>query len=62
MVYFTEQRMRFKWSKGAQVTVNEEVKYFVDGRKLHVMDDSGKERTIKIVKQIINASPVKWAT
>jgi hypothetical protein len=52
MVYVTSERLRWRWSKGAQVTVNGEVKYYVDGRKLHVLDDSGKEHTIQIVKQI----------
>jgi hypothetical protein len=61
MVYVTQERLRWRWSKGAQVTVNGEVKYYVDGRKLHLLDDSGKEHAIQIVKQILkrkeNLSP-----
>jgi hypothetical protein len=52
MVYVTQERIRWRWSKAAQVTVNGEVKYYVDKRKLHVLDDMGKEHVIEIVKQI----------
>src|ERR1019366_3759012 len=48
MVYVTQERIRWRWSKAAQVTVNGEVKYYVDKRKLHVLDDSGKEHVIQI--------------
>jgi hypothetical protein len=52
MVFVTQERIRWRWSKGAQVTVNGEVKYYVDKRKLHVLDDMGKEHVVEIVKQI----------
>jgi len=52
MVYVTQERIRWRWSKAARVTVNGEVKYYVDGRRLHVLDDGGKEHVIEIVKQI----------
>lgn len=58
MVYVTQERIRWRWSKGARVTVNGEVKYYVDGRKLHVLDDIGKEHVIQIVKQIRKETPV----
>jgi len=61
MVYVTQERIRWRWSKAAQVTVNGEVKYYVDKRKLHVLDDSGKEHVIQIVKQIRKYAPASYA-
>ncbi len=52
MVYVTQERIRWRWSKGAQVTVNGEIKDYVDRRRLHVLDDMGKEHVIEILKQI----------
>jgi hypothetical protein len=51
-VYITSERLRWRWSKGAHVAVNEAVKYYVDGRKLYVLDNDGKEHTAEIVKEI----------
>jgi hypothetical protein len=50
-VYITSERLRWRWSKGAHVAVNEAVKYYVDGRKLYVLDNDGKEHTAEIVKE-----------
>jgi hypothetical protein len=62
MVYVTQERIRWRWSKAAQVTVNGEVKYYVDKRKLHVLDDGGKEHVIQIVKQIRKDAPASYAS
>jgi hypothetical protein len=51
-VYVTSERIRWRWSKGAHVAVNGTIKYYVDGRKLHVLDEDNKEHTIEIVKEI----------
>jgi hypothetical protein len=51
-VYVTSERLRWRWSKGAHVAVNGEVKYYVDGRKLHLLDNDGKEHSVEILKQI----------
>lgn len=64
-VYVTSERIRWRWSKGAHVAVNETVKYYVDGRKLHILDSDGKEHTAEIVKEIRKvpqtASPAAFA-
>jgi len=52
MVYVTQERLRWRWSKPAHVTVNGNVRYYVDGRKLHVLDDDEKEHVVEIIKQI----------
>jgi hypothetical protein len=51
-VYVTSERIRWRWSKSAHVVVNETVKYYVEGRKLHVLDIDGKEHTAEIVREI----------
>jgi hypothetical protein len=52
MVYVTSERLRWRWSKGAHVAVNGEVKYYAEGRKLHLLDDDGKEHSVDILKEI----------
>jgi hypothetical protein len=56
-VYVTSERLRWRWSKGAHVAVNGAIKYFVEGRKLHVLDDDNKEHSIEILKEIKKVSP-----
>lgn len=56
-VYVTSERIRWRWSKSAHVAVNGSVKYYVDGRKLHVLDDDDKEHTMEIVKEIRKIQP-----
>lgn len=55
-VYFTSERLVWRWSKGAHVSVNGTVKYYIEGRKIHLIDEDGKERSIEIVKTIIKPS------
>jgi len=57
-VYVTSERLRWRWSKGAHVAVNGSVKYYVEGRKLHILDEDGKEHAVEILKQIRKPSPV----
>jgi hypothetical protein len=56
-VYVTSERLRWRWSKGAHVAVNGSVQYYVDGRKLHVLDEDNKEHTIEILKEIRKIPP-----
>jgi len=59
MIYVTSERLRWRWSKSAHVAVNGEVKYYVDGRKLHIEDDDGKEHTVEILKEIRRNSAIE---
>jgi hypothetical protein len=52
MVYVTSEHLTWRWSKGAHVAVNGTIRYYVDGRKLHVLDEDSKEHTIEIIKEI----------
>jgi hypothetical protein len=56
-VYVTSERLRWRWSKSAHVAVNEPVKYYAEGRKLHILDDDGKEHSVEIVKEIRKPQP-----
>ena len=55
-VYITSERLRWRWSKGAHVAVNGTVKYYVGGRKLHLLDDDQKEHSIEILKTVLKPS------
>jgi hypothetical protein len=52
-VYVASERLRWRWSKPANLAVNGPVKYAVDGRKLVVMDDDSKRHEMEIVKRIL---------
>lgn len=52
-VYLAQERLRWRWSKAANVTVNGPVKYAIDKRKLYVMDEDGKEHEMEIIKKTL---------
>lgn len=51
--YFAQQRLRWHWSKPANLTVNGPVKFAVEKRKLFVIDEDGKQHEMEIVKRIL---------
>lgn len=52
-VYEAQEHIKWRWSKPANLTVNGPVKYAVEKRKLHVIDDDGKEHEMEIVKRTL---------
>lgn len=52
--YIAREKLMFPWSKSAKVTVGDEVKYAIDGRKLYILDEEGKEHKASIVKASLN--------
>jgi len=50
-VYLAQERLRWRWSKAANLTVNGPVKYAVEKRKLFVVDEDGKEHEMEIIKK-----------
>src|SRR5439155_26535501 len=58
--YLGQERLRWRWSKAANLTVNGPVKFAVEKRKLFVIDEDGKEHEMGIVKQILR-QPVEQA-
>lgn len=51
--YVAQERLRWKWSKPANLTMNGSVKFAIEKRKLFVIDDDGKEHEMEIVKRIL---------
>jgi hypothetical protein len=54
-IYLARERLRSERSKPALLTINGTVKFHVDGRKLVIFDDEGKEHETTIVKQVSKA-------
>jgi hypothetical protein len=52
-VYLAQERLRWRWSKPANLTVNGPVKYAVEKRKLFVVDEDGKEHEMEIIKKTL---------
>jgi hypothetical protein len=57
MAYLAQERLRWKWSKPANLTVNGPVKFAVEKRKLFVIDEDGKEHEMEIIKKVLRQSP-----
>jgi hypothetical protein len=57
MVYMAQERMRWRWLHPARLTVNGNVKYYLDGRHIHLLDEDGKGHEAEIVKQILKQPP-----
>ena len=51
--YLAQERLAWRWSKAANLTVNGSVKFAIDKRKLYVTDEDGKEHEMEILKKIL---------
>jgi hypothetical protein len=51
--YLAQERLRWWWSKPANLTVNGPVKFAVEKRKLFVIDEDGKEHEMEIIKRFL---------
>lgn len=49
-IYTAKEQLLFPWSKPANVTVGEKVKYVVDKNRMYLLDDDGKEHKAKVTK------------
>ena len=56
-VYVAKERLRWRWSKPANLTVNGPVKYAVEKRNLFLLDEDGKEDEATISKKVLKATP-----
>jgi len=54
--YIAREQLLFPWSKPANVTVGENVKYTVEKNKVFLLDDDGKEHKASITKVSLNPS------
>jgi len=52
--YIARERLLFPWSKPANITVGEAVKYSVDKNTLYLLDDDGKQHKAGIYKVRMN--------
>jgi hypothetical protein len=51
--YIAREKLNFPWSKPANITLGEEVKFTVQGNKLTILDDDQKQHKATIVKASI---------
>ncbi len=51
IIYTVSERLKWRWSKEADLVVNRPVKFVVDGKKLIILDDNGKEHNTQILKR-----------
>lgn len=51
--YLAQQRLRWRWSKPANLAVNGPVKFAAEKHKLFVIDDDGKEHAMEIIKRVL---------
>lgn len=49
-VYTAKEQLLFPWSKPANITVGEKMKYVIDKNRMYLLDDDGKEHKAKITK------------
>jgi len=54
-VYVAQERLRWRWSKGADLTVNAPVKVAIEKKTLYVLGEDGKEHEAEITKKILKA-------
>ena len=52
-VYLAQERLKWRWSKAANLTVNGPVKFAIEKRNLYVIDEDGKEHEMEIVKKTL---------
>jgi hypothetical protein len=54
--YIARQKLNFPWSKPANITIGEDVKFTVEGNRLTILDDDQKQHKASIVKASVNQS------
>jgi hypothetical protein len=54
--YIAREKLNFPWSKPANITLGEDVKFTVQGNRLTILDDDQKQHKATIVKASVNQS------
>ena len=52
--YVVREKLNFPWSKPANITVGEEVKFSVEGNKVIILDNDQKQHKTSVVKASVN--------
>jgi hypothetical protein len=58
-IYVGQERLRWRWSKPADLTVNAPVKIAIEKDKMYLVGDDSKEHEATIVKKILKETPGK---
>lgn len=54
--YVVRQKLNFPWSKPANITLGEEVKFTISGNKMTILDDDNKQQKATIIKSSLTQS------
>src|SRR5215469_859661 len=54
--YVVREKLNFPWSKPANITVGEDVKFIIQGNKMTILDDDEKQHKASIFKSSLNQS------
>jgi hypothetical protein len=54
--YVVREKLNFPWSKPANISLGEEVKFMVQGNKMTILDDDQKQHKASIVKASVTQS------
>jgi len=54
--YVVREKLNFPWSKPANITVGEDVKFSVEGNKVIILDNDQKQHKTSVVKASVNQS------
>lgn len=54
--YVVRQKLNFPWSKPANITLGEDVKFTISGNKMTILDDDNKQQKATIVKSSVTRS------
>ncbi len=60
-VYVANERLRWKWSKPANLTVNGPVRFAIEKNKIYILGEDEKEHEAEIVKKILKVTDEKEA-
>jgi hypothetical protein len=54
--YVVRQKLNFPWSKPANISLGEEVKFMIQGNKMTILDDDQKQQKATVVKASVTQS------
>ena len=52
MIFVGAQRLRWRWSRPIDFTINRPIRFAVDKRDLYLLDAGGKEHRVELMKKI----------
>jgi hypothetical protein len=52
-VYVARERLRWRWSKPANLTINAPIRFAIEKDRRFILDEDGKEHEAKITKKIL---------